>query len=145
MQYVAFQLAQQHLPYDQPILQGYEARDVAALSSAIHAPFQTAGGKDCYRGLAGKAAALFYFLAKAHAFPNGNKRIAVTTFLVFLQKNGKWIDATVPQLIDTAVRIAGSDSRHQKRAIEALPNVTKKFLINFADVIASIPTPPSVD
>jgi len=44
-----------------------------------------------YHGLIGKAAILFYLLIKNHPFKNGNKRIAITTVLVFLSINKKWL------------------------------------------------------
>jgi len=58
-----------------------------SLSGALHAVFQTFGGKDLYPTLEEKAAHLLYFLVKNHPFVDGNKRIAATLFLWFLQKN----------------------------------------------------------
>ena len=131
-------MVQQKLPYDQPIIHGYETRDAAALASAINAPFQTAGRKDCYRGLAGKSAALFYFLAKGHAFKNGNKRIAVTALLTLLHKNGKWVNASVEDLIGTAVLVANSNPKKQERTIKILTAMIKKFLMNFSELFSSV-------
>jgi prophage maintenance system killer protein len=58
-----------------------------SLASALQAVLQTFGKKELYPTLEGKAAHLLYFLVKNHPFVDGNKRIAATLFLWFLQKN----------------------------------------------------------
>ena len=50
--------------------------------------YQSFGGKDVYPTLEEKAAHLLYFVTKNHSFLDGNKRIAATMFLYFLDKNG---------------------------------------------------------
>ena len=49
--------------------------------------YQSFGGSDVYKSLEEKAANLLYFVTKNHSFYDGNKRIAVTMFLYFLDKN----------------------------------------------------------
>ena len=49
--------------------------------------YQTFDGKEVYPTLQEKAANLLYFLTKDHSFLDGNKRIAATLFLYFLDKN----------------------------------------------------------
>ncbi len=51
--------------------------------------YQSFGGQDIYPTLEEKAAHLLYFVTKNHSFYDGNKRIAATVFLYFLDKNGK--------------------------------------------------------
>lgn len=58
-----------------------------SLSGALHAVLQTFEGQDLYPGLEEKAAHLLYFLVKDHPFIDGNKRIAASLFLWFMQKN----------------------------------------------------------
>jgi prophage maintenance system killer protein len=58
-----------------------------SLSGALQAVLQTFGKKELYPTLEEKAAHLLYFLVKNHPFVDGNKRIAATLFLWFLQKN----------------------------------------------------------
>jgi len=58
-----------------------------SLAGALQAILQTFGKKELYPTLEGKAAHLLYFLVKNHPFVDGNKRIAATLFLWFLQKN----------------------------------------------------------
>ncbi|MEO2239198.1 virulence protein RhuM/Fic/DOC family protein [Dorea sp. YH-dor226] len=49
--------------------------------------YQSFGGADIYESLEEKAANLLYFVTKNHSFFDGNKRIAATMFLYFLDKN----------------------------------------------------------
>ena len=49
--------------------------------------YQSFGGTDVYKSLEEKAANLLYFVTKNHSFFDGNKRIAATMFLYFLDKN----------------------------------------------------------
>ncbi len=49
--------------------------------------YQSFGGQDVYETLEEKAANLLYFVTKNHSFLDGNKRIAATMFLYFLDKN----------------------------------------------------------
>lgn len=50
--------------------------------------YQSFAGKDIYPTVEEKAANLLYFVTKNHSFSDGNKRIAATMFLYFLDKNG---------------------------------------------------------
>ena len=50
--------------------------------------YQSFAGQDIYQTLEEKAANLLYFITKNHSFSDGNKRIAATMFLYFLDKNG---------------------------------------------------------
>ena len=56
--------------------------------SSIGDIYQTFDGKDVYPSLQEKAANLLYFVVKNHSFLDGNKRIAATMFLYFLDRNG---------------------------------------------------------
>ena len=49
--------------------------------------YQSFGDTDVYASLEEKAANLLYFVTKNHSFFDGNKRIAATMFLYFLDKN----------------------------------------------------------
>ena len=50
--------------------------------------YQSFAGQEIYECLEEKAANLLYFVTKNHSFYDGNKRIAATMFLYFLDKNG---------------------------------------------------------
>jgi len=59
-----------------------------SFKSSIAAIYQTFGGKELYPSIEEKAANLLYFIIKNHSFVDGNKRIAASLFLWFLEKNG---------------------------------------------------------
>ncbi|MDD5911010.1 MAG: Fic family protein, partial [Bacteroidales bacterium] len=50
--------------------------------------YQTWDGQELYPSVEEKAAMLLYLVVKNHSFVDGNKRIAATLFLWFLQNNG---------------------------------------------------------
>ncbi|MBQ0090530.1 MAG: virulence protein RhuM/Fic/DOC family protein [Prevotellaceae bacterium] len=58
-----------------------------SFKGSIGAIYQSFGGKDVYPSLEEKAANLLYFVTKNHSFSDGNKRIAATMFLYFLDMN----------------------------------------------------------
>lgn len=58
-----------------------------SFKSSINAIYQTFAGEEIYPSLEEKAGNLLYFITKNHSFSDGNKRIAATMFLYFLEKN----------------------------------------------------------
>ncbi len=58
-----------------------------SFKSSINQIKQCFGGAELYPTLEEKAATLLYLIVKNHSFVDGNKRIAATCFLLFLQKN----------------------------------------------------------
>lgn len=65
---------------------GHEKDD--SFKGSIGNIYQSFGGEEIYPTLEEKAANLLYFVTKNHSFSDGNKRIAATVFLYFLDKNG---------------------------------------------------------
>ncbi len=59
-----------------------------SFKSSIGQIYQTFGGQDLYPSVEEKAAMLLYLVTKNHSFSDGNKRIAATLFLWFMQRNG---------------------------------------------------------
>lgn len=59
-----------------------------SFKSSIGQIYQTFGGVDLYPSVEEKAAMLLYLVTKNHSFSDGNKRIAATLFLWFLNGNG---------------------------------------------------------
>lgn len=55
---------------------------------ALNVIYQTAFGKEVYLSIEEKAANLLYFIVKDHAFYDGNKRIATSIFVWFLDIYG---------------------------------------------------------
>jgi prophage maintenance system killer protein len=59
-----------------------------SFKSSLGAIYQTFDGKEVYPSIEEKAAHLLYFVVKNHSFVDGNKRIAASLFLWFLDANG---------------------------------------------------------
>ena len=59
-----------------------------SFKSSIGQIYQTFGGNELYPSVEEKAAMLLYLVVKNHSFVDGNKRIAATLFLWFMQNNG---------------------------------------------------------
>jgi prophage maintenance system killer protein len=59
-----------------------------SFKGSIGAIYQTFDGKEVYQSIEEKAAHLLYFVVKNHSFVDGNKRIAASLFLWFLDANG---------------------------------------------------------
>ena len=59
-----------------------------SFKSSIGQIYQTFDGKDLYPSVEEKAAVLLYLVTKNHSFSDGNKRIAATLFLWFMNNNG---------------------------------------------------------
>ncbi len=64
-----------------------KVRDQSFKSSVVSI-YQTFDGKELYPSIEEKAANLLYFIVKNHSFVDGNKRVAASLFLWFLEKNG---------------------------------------------------------
>ena len=80
--------------------------------------YQSFDGKELYPSLEEKAAHLLYFITKNHSFLDGNKRIAATMFLYFLDRNGA-LFADGKKLIDdytlVALTIMIAESRPEEK------------------------------
>ncbi|MBF0624826.1 MAG: type II toxin-antitoxin system death-on-curing family toxin [Magnetococcales bacterium] len=62
------------------------------LESAVSRPFHSVDGQDAYPTEFDKAAALFHSIIHNHPFHNGNKRTALLSVCVFLDRCGQWLD-----------------------------------------------------
>lgn len=98
-----------------------------SFKGSIGAVYQSFGGEDLYPTLEEKAANLLYFITKNHSFSDGNKRIAATIFLYFLDKNGvlfqngsKLIDDHT--LVALTIMIAESDPKEKEMMISVIMN-----------------------
>lgn len=86
---------------------------------ALRAIYQSFDGEDVYPTVAEKAANLLYFIIKDHPFFDGNKRIAVFLFMIFLAQNEysltKKGDPKISDraLVAIALMIAESDPREK--------------------------------
>ncbi|HVB32221.1 MAG TPA: type II toxin-antitoxin system death-on-curing family toxin [Gemmatimonadaceae bacterium] len=80
-------------------------RDDAALEAALARPRQK-WHYDPNVDLATLGAAYAFGLAKAHAFNDGNKRIAFLTAVVFLGLNGRDLAADEPEVVQAMTALA---------------------------------------
>lgn len=76
-----------------------------SFASSVNQIYQTFGGNDCYPTLEEKAAMLLYLITKNHSFSDGNKRIAASCFLYFLNKNNMLYKNNLP-IIDNGTLFA---------------------------------------
>lgn len=107
------------------------ARD-QSFKSSIASIYQTFGGKDLYPSVEEKAANLLYFIVKNHSFVDGNKRIAASIFLWFLEKNGLlYKEDGIKRIADNALvaltlMIAESDAGERDVIITLAVNLINK-------------------
>ena len=113
VEYTAFQLAKKFMEWSEPI-PDFETRFPNKLESCIDTPFQTFDRKSLYKGLVGKSSILFYLMIKNHPFQNGNKRIAITTLILFLVQNGKWLSTSNEDIYMFACSVAESKPEYRE-------------------------------
>ena len=101
------------------------------LKEIIGTIYQTFGGKDLYPTIEEKAANFLYLITKNHTFIDGNKRIAATLFIYFLdyynilyKDNIKIIDNNT--LVAITLLIAQSNPKEKDILIDLVMN----FLVN---------------
>lgn len=123
---IAHQLAIATMAWDEPI-PAFETRFPKVLESCLAVPFQTYNRKDLYPEFEEKAAVLFYLLIKNHPFQNGNKRIAVTTLLVFLFLNKRWMTIQPAKLYNLAIWVAQSDPEVRDAVIAGVKDLITKY------------------
>ena len=68
--------------------------------------YQSFAGQEIYPSLQEKATNLLYFVTKNHSFWDGNKRIAATMFLYFLDRNGILYDEAGDKRLDDHTLVA---------------------------------------
>lgn len=129
---ITHKLARKTMEWDQEI-PSFETRFPGILERCLFSPFQTFDKKALYPGLPDKAAILFYLLIKNHPFTNGNKRVAVTTLLYFLYKNGKWLKVENEELYTFSLWIAQSRPEYKNEVTSAIKKfLLKNIVLNYA-------------
>lgn len=137
VEHIAVQLAQEMLEFDVPI-PDFAARFPNRLENCLGTPFQTFAKKSLYSSLVSKASILFYLMIKNHPFQNGNQRIAMTTLMVFLFLNKKWIKADTQELYNFTVWIAQSPPKLKNEVVKAIEKFIKTYWIKIDDMIDEI-------
>ena len=98
-----------------------------SFNSSINAIYQSAFGEDVYKSTEEKGSNLVYFIVKNHSFVDGNKRIAASIFLYFLDRNNLlYIDGN-KRLSDSAlvaltILIAESKPEEKEVIIDLIMN-----------------------
>jgi death-on-curing family protein len=132
VEYIAFRLAREHLSFDEPI-PDFRTRFPGRLESCLLTPFVRFAGTSPYPSLASKAAMLLYLMIKNHPFQNGNKRIAVTTLLVFLHKNGKWLQVDSQALYNFTKWVAQSPAELKNATVAGIEDFIRKYLARLSE------------
>jgi death-on-curing protein len=97
-----------------------EPLNINALESAIFRQHTAAGGVYKYTKIEDIGANLFYGIAMNHAFENGNKRTALVSLLIFLDKN-KYIlvNTTEDELYEFARKVANHELPVREKSVDA--------------------------
>ena len=103
-----------------------------SFKSSIGQIYQTFDGVDLYPSVEEKAAMLLYLVTKNHSFSDGNKRIAATLFLWFMNNNGilyredgtkRIVDST---LVALTLMIAESRTQEKDVMVKVVVNLINK-------------------
>ena len=95
-------------------------RDAGALASAAAQPAMEAFGVELSPSLPEKAAAYLFFLARNHAFVDGNKRTAYLTMATFLLVNGLELGGPADEVFDLVLETARGEMADVRAVTERL-------------------------
>jgi Virulence protein len=107
-----------------------------SFKSSVGQIYQTFGGIDLYPSVEEKAAMLLYLVTKNHSFSDGNKRIAATLFLWFMQNNGILYDTNRRKrisdgtLVALTLMIAESRTEEKDTMVKVVVNLINKNCTN---------------
>lgn len=76
-----------------------------------------------------KACCYYHTIARTHIFHNGNKRTALSVFLVLLEMNNMVLDVNDMFLEDYTVKIAHEEKYRGDNAVEMIVEELKPFLV----------------
>lgn len=103
-----------------------------SLKSSITTIYQTFDGRELYPSVEEKAANLLYFVIKNHSFVDGNKRIAASIFLWFLDRNRILYKTTGEKriadnaLVALCLMIAESNPKEKEVMVKVVVNLINK-------------------
>jgi len=103
-----------------------------SLRGSLKSIYQSINGKDAYPSIEEKGAHLLYFIIKNHPFTDGNKRIAASLFLWFLEENGYLYKKDGSQriadnaLVALTLMVAVSRSEDKDIMIKVIVNLINK-------------------
>jgi death-on-curing protein len=93
------------------------------LESAISQPAQQFGGCYLHPTLEDQMAAYLYYLSKAHAFVDGNKRTSIASAEFFLRKNGFYLDMSIDLTFEVVLMVV-----NDKVDREYLPEILARHI-----------------
>ena len=108
---------------------GYIVKDEGRLESSLTQPFQSIEGNELYPTLVDKGSMLYYFCIKNHPFEDGNKRMGIFSLLLYLYKNGYWLDATNDELFDMTLYTASSKVEDMAKVVEKIKKFVEEHLV----------------
>ncbi|MBL7155322.1 MAG: type II toxin-antitoxin system death-on-curing family toxin [Candidatus Portnoybacteria bacterium] len=129
VEFITFRLTKELIVYDEPI-PDFSTRFPNILESCLLAPFQEFAKKPLYQGLVSQAAILFYLMIKNHPFQNGNKRIALTSLLVLLYRNKRWLKVDNKKLYDFTMQVTASPGKSKKETVQTIEHFLKSYLVD---------------
>ncbi len=94
-------------------MRGITEQGFGKLEGALATPHLSMFGDDLYPDFENKAAVLFFGLARAHSFSDGNKRVALVSLLEILNRHRKAIRATEDELYDFVMAAANDLTRDE--------------------------------
>ncbi|MBO7477396.1 MAG: virulence protein RhuM/Fic/DOC family protein [Salinivirgaceae bacterium] len=103
-----------------------------SFKSSIGQIYQTFDGVELYPSVEEKAAMLLYLVTKNHSFSDGNKRIAATLFLWFMDNNGILYNADGSKriadntLVALTLMIAESRTEEKDTMVKVIVNLINK-------------------
>jgi death-on-curing protein len=104
-----------------------EIRDIGLLEAAVARPQASTYGKDAYRTVHAKVAALMHSLARNHALVDGNKRLALAGTLAFYGMNGLRLTLTNDEAYDLVMSVATGELDDVNAIAQRLkPNTAKR-------------------
>ena len=92
----------------------YGIRDINLLSSAIYMPQSSFDSKYLHETIPAMAAAYAYHICQNHPFLDGNKRVALSSSLVFLDINGYEFNCNEETLYDTIIQVAKGEMKKKE-------------------------------
>jgi death-on-curing family protein len=112
VRYVSYKFMIEMFPNKDPHYT-FDTRFKGKLESSIMQPFQEVLDEVLYPTLFDKAAILFYLCVKNHPFEDGNKRMGLLLLILFLYKNGLWIECDNDTLFDFVIHVAKSKTQEK--------------------------------
>jgi len=129
VEFITFRLTKEYLTLNEPI-SDFSTRFPNILESCLAVPFQSFMKRTLYPDIISKAGILFYLMIKDHPFQNGNKRIAMTTLLVFLYKNKKWLRVDTQEFYNFTMWVTQSLPKFKEEVVNAIKKFIRSHIIN---------------